>query len=75
MKRNQHITNLDSSGKDRLKYILPDTILLDLPFILTYDKKLRVGKPYLKIEYWLADSRIQGVRITTPHASTIGSQI
>lgn len=46
---------INSSGKKVLEYYPPDSILLDLHFILTCDKQLKIGYPYVKIENWLTD--------------------
>lgn len=46
---------IDGTEKIVLEYIPPDTIWMDFHFILTHDKKLQIGYPYLKIENWLTD--------------------
>ncbi len=46
----------NSMGKKVLEYFPPDIVLLDFHFILTLDKKIRIGYSYLKIENWLTDS-------------------
>lgn len=63
MEENQEIINPKFPRNKKLKYLSPDTIFLDFPFILSKNKKLKIGYPYLKIENWLADSHIQAVRL------------
>ncbi len=46
---------INSSGRKVLEYYPPDTVRLDFHFIITIDKRLRIGHPYLKIENWLTD--------------------
>ncbi|MCJ7449491.1 MAG: hypothetical protein MUO72_17585 [Bacteroidales bacterium] len=48
-------TYTNRSGRKILKYYPPDSIMLDLDFILTGNKILIIGYPYLKIENWLTD--------------------
>ena len=47
---NTNAQNCNESKRSVFEYILPDSIRLDLPFILTHDKKLTIGMPYLKLE-------------------------
>jgi len=47
---------INPTGKKVLEYLPPDVVCLDFDFILTCDKKLKIGYPYLKIENWLTDS-------------------
>lgn len=44
------IQNCNESSRNVFEYILPDSIRLDLPFILTNDKQLTIGMPYMKLE-------------------------
>ena len=46
MKNEQYIND---NGHKVLEYISPDTIVLDLPFIMTTGKRLTKGMPYLKL--------------------------
>jgi hypothetical protein len=39
-----------SSSKTKLEYLPPNSIVLDLPFVLTLDKKLTMNMPYLLLE-------------------------
>ena len=62
----EHSHNLSSSGQSDnqvIKYLTPDKVRLNLPFILTHDKLLIIGIPYMKTEYWLADSKTEAVRL------------
>lgn len=45
---NKPYTN--SSGRNVLEYITPDTIVLNLDFIMTQGKRLTKGMPYMKLE-------------------------
>jgi len=51
------------STSNKLKYLPDKSAILDMPFILTRRKRLINGMPYLKLEKWLADSKIQAVRL------------
>jgi len=44
------MTNQLQNVPDILKYVTPSTIVLNLPFILTVDKELTLGIPYLLLE-------------------------
>ena len=44
------MTNPLKNVPDTLQYVTPSTVFLDLPFILTVDKELTVGMPYLLLE-------------------------
>ena len=44
------MTNPLKNMPDTLQYVTPSTVVLDLPFILTVDKGLTVGMPYLLLE-------------------------
>jgi hypothetical protein len=56
-------TYINHSGRKVLEYYPPDAVLLDSHFILISDKKLKIGYPYLKTEYWLAESKTEAVRL------------
>ena len=43
-------TYINGSGKQVLHYDSPDSVLLDLPFILTSSKKLTINMPYMLLE-------------------------
>jgi hypothetical protein len=47
---NINVQNCNESKRSVFEYILPDSIRLDLPFILTNDKRLIIGMPYMKLE-------------------------
>jgi len=53
----------NSSGKKVLEYNSPSEIMLDLPFILTQNKRLRLNMPYLKTENCLSGNKISAIRL------------
>jgi hypothetical protein len=53
----------NSSGKMVMKYISASEIMLDLPFILTQKKKLKLNMPYLKTENKLSGNGITAIRL------------
>jgi len=53
----------NSSGKKVLEFISSSEIMLDLPFILTQKKRLRLNMPYLKTENNLSGNKISSVRL------------
>jgi hypothetical protein len=55
--------SVDNFGTNRLQYLAKDEVMLDFPFILCHEKRLRIGYPYLKKENCLAGSHIQAVRL------------
>jgi len=59
----------NSSGKKVLEYISPSEIMLDLPFILTQNKRLRLNMPYLKTESKLSGNNITAIRLLDFEAS------
>jgi len=64
----QENTNLpepfyNSSGKKVLEFITPTEIVLDLPFIMTRNKRLSINLPYLKIEQKLSGNDIDAIRL------------
>ena len=59
----QYIANSGSSPNHILRYLNPETVWLNLPFIMTCSKKLHLGMPYLKTENWLADSKTEAIRL------------
>lgn len=62
-KVNQHITKNKNSNLNVLEYFYPDKVRLNLPFILTCDRLLTIGMPYMKTENWLADSKTEAIRL------------
>jgi hypothetical protein len=50
MKDQSQNNTLSPHTTEKLQYISPCTVVLDLPIILTVDKKLTVGMPYLYVE-------------------------
>ncbi|MBN1186474.1 MAG: hypothetical protein JXB49_29635 [Bacteroidales bacterium] len=59
----QTIITTGFSTSNKLKYLPDNSVILDMPFILTEHRRLIIGMPYLKYENWLADSKIQAVRL------------
>jgi hypothetical protein len=53
----------NSSGKMVMKYISESVIELNLPFILTKDKRLKLNMPYLKTENCLSGNKISAIRL------------
>ena len=53
----------NSSGKKVLEFISPTEIVLDLPFIMTSNKRLSTIVPYLKIERKLSGDDIDAIRL------------
>jgi len=53
----------NSSGKMVMRYISESEILLDLPFILTQNKRLKLNMPYLKTENSLSGNKISAIRL------------
>ena len=56
-------TYFNSSGRRVLEYLSPDTIVLDLPFILTMGKRLTKGMPYMKLEKRTVGEDIAAIRL------------
>jgi len=46
-----------------LEYLSNDTIVLDLPFIMTIGKRLTKGMPYTKLEQKVAGNDIAAIRL------------
>lgn len=57
----------NSSGKKVLEFISSSEIMLDLPFILTQKKRLRLNMPYLKTENNLSGNKISAIRLLNFH--------
>ena len=53
----------NSFGKKVLEFISPTEIVLDLPFIMTRNKRLSINLPYLKIEQKLSGDDIDAIRL------------
>ena len=53
----------NSNGKKILEFISSSEIMLDLPFILTQKKKLKLNMPYLKTESKLSGNEITAIRL------------
>ena len=53
----------DSSGKKVMEFISTSEILLDLPFILTHNKRLKLNMPYLKTENNLSGHKISAIKL------------
>jgi len=68
---NEHLKNkpslpqtfYNSSGKMVMKYISESEIELNLPFILTKNKRLKLNMPYLKTENSLSGNKISSIRL------------
>ena len=54
---------INAKGHKVLEYISHDSIILDLPFIMTTGKKLTKGMVYLKIEKKVFGEDISAVRL------------
>jgi len=59
----------NSSGKKVLEFISSSEITLDLPFILTQKKRLKLNMPYLKTESKLSGYEITAIRLLDFEAS------
>ena len=46
-----------------LQYLTRKSVCLNLPFILTENKILTIGMPYMKTENWLADSHTEAIKL------------
>lgn len=53
----------NNAGKKILEFISSSEIMLDLPFILTQKKRLRLNMPYLKTENSLSGNKISAIRL------------
>lgn len=54
---------INGEGHKVLEYLSNDTIVLDLPFIMTQDKRLTKGMPYLKVEKKTIGEDIAAIRL------------
>lgn len=46
----QQELNTHTFNKKKLEYLTNNTVILDLPFILTTKKELKIGMPYMMLE-------------------------
>ena len=56
-------TYINFAGRKVLEYVTPDSIVLDLPYILSRGKRLSINKPYLKLEKKVAGNDIAAIRL------------
>ena len=63
MKQTQQISHSGHTAAPVMIYLNREKVILNLPFILTEGKILTLGMPYLKSEKFLADSKIEAVRL------------
>ncbi len=56
-------TYINSLGRKVLEYVPSDTIVLDLPFILTQGKRLIKSLPYMKLEKRTVGNDIAAIRL------------
>jgi len=54
---------INAKGHKVLEYISPNTIVLDLHFIMTTDKRLTIGMPYLKLANKNIGEEIAAIRL------------
>jgi len=54
---------INGEGHKVLEYLSNDTIVLDLPFIMTQDKRLTKGMPYLLLEKKVAGHDTAAIRL------------
>jgi len=54
---------INGEGHKVLEYLSNDTIVLDLPFIMTQGKRLTKGMPYLKVEKKTIGEDIAAIRL------------
>ncbi len=54
---------INAKGHKVLEYISHDSIILDLPFIMTTGKRLTKGMPYLKVEKKVFGEDVAAVRL------------
>jgi len=56
-------TYINGEGRKVLEYVSSDTIILDLPFIMTRDKRLIKNMPYMKLEKRTFGNDIAAIRL------------
>jgi hypothetical protein len=54
---------INNSGKKVLEYDTPNSIVLNLPFIMTRSKRLIKNIPYMKLEKLVAGNDIAAIRL------------
>ena len=54
---------INAKGHKVLEYLSPNTIVLDLHFIMTTGKRLTKGMPYLKVEKQIIGEDIAAIRL------------
>ncbi|MBN1187001.1 MAG: hypothetical protein JXB49_32285 [Bacteroidales bacterium] len=54
---------INAEGHKVLEYVSPDTIVLNLPFIMTKGKSLTKGMPYLKVEKKIIGDDVAAIRL------------
>ena len=54
---------INANGHKVLEFVSPDSIILDLPFIMTTGKRLTKGMPYLKVEKQIIGEDIAAIRL------------
>mgnify|MGYP006916431081 CR=1 FL=1 len=57
----------NSSGRKIMQYFPPDSLMIDLPFILTQSKMLTRKMPYMLLEKKVAGEYIAAVRLMDFH--------
>lgn len=57
------LSYINSSGKKVLESVTPDTIVLDMPFIMTCGKRLAIKMPYLKLEKSISGAHTAAIRL------------
>jgi hypothetical protein len=56
-------TYINGAGRKVLEYVTPDSIVLDMPYILSRGKRLSINKPYMKLEKKVAGNDIAAIRL------------
>lgn len=56
-------TYINGAGRKVLEYVSSDTIVLDLPFIMTQGKQLIKSMPYMKLEKRTIGNDIAAIRL------------
>lgn len=54
---------INSAGRKVLEYVTPDTIVLDMPYILTCGKRLIKNMPYMKLEKRTVGEDVAAIRL------------
>ncbi len=67
MKNMENKSYTNNAGRKVLEYLSSDTIVLDLPFIMTQDKFLIKKLPYLKLEKRSSGDDIVAIRLLDFH--------